>query len=95
MDSRKQRGVIRGTAIGALAITWGVALAIVLNLWLGLIVVLLGLAAFERVARGRVDPEKLAVKVIPASSPQQGSRPWRPAASPRVGGGGRAHPTTS
>jgi hypothetical protein len=60
MESRKQREVVRGAAIGALVVTWGAVLAIALNLWLGLIVVLLGLIAFERVARGRVDPEKLA-----------------------------------
>src|SRR3954468_6462666 len=96
MDSSKQRPVIRGAAIGALVVLWGATLAIILNIWaLGLIVALLGLVAFERVARGRADPEKLAVMVMPTpSSPQRDPRSWRTRASARPRGDRRAHPTS-
>lgn len=51
-DSRR-RGSIGGISLGGIIVIIGIVLMFVVNFWIGLIVVLIGLIAFGGFARGK------------------------------------------
>jgi hypothetical protein len=53
MAEREDRGGIAGISTGGIIVIVGIVVIIVWSLWLGLIIVLVGLIAFGGFARGR------------------------------------------
>ena len=52
-SSERSSGGIAGLSLGGIIVIVGIVLAIFVSLWLGLIIVLIGLIAFGGFARGR------------------------------------------
>lgn len=57
MNRPQNHRVIRGVSVGSIAAFVGVLLMIVWSVWPGLLVVLLGLVAFDGFARRSWDPD--------------------------------------
>jgi hypothetical protein len=53
MTASRERGGFAGISLGGILVIVGIVVAIVWSLWLGIIIVLIGLIAFGGFARGR------------------------------------------
>lgn len=53
VDRRRSGGLVGGISLGGVLVIVGIVVALIWSLWLGLLIVLIGLIAFGGFARGR------------------------------------------